>query len=83
MDKYEQYTQGILGAISDVFNEESDHFITELEDVDLTEFFTAANMALLLLFNEFTGDQKNALEFTHVLNGLAAQKAIETVREAE
>ncbi|MDQ8094220.1 hypothetical protein [Bacillus amyloliquefaciens] len=54
-----------------------------MEDVDLTEFFTAANMALLFLFNEFTGDQKNALEFTYVLNRLAAQKAIENVREAE
>ncbi|MCP6682959.1 hypothetical protein [Bacillus nakamurai] len=83
MGKFEQYTQGILGAISDVFNEDSEHYLTELEDVDLTEFFTAANMALLFLFNEFTGDQKNALEFTHVLNRLAAQKAIENVREAE
>lgn len=83
MGKYEQYTQGILGAITDMFNEDSEHYFTELEDVDLTEFFTAANMALLLLFNELTGDQKNALEFTHVLNGLAAQKAIENVREAK
>ncbi|KJR67813.1 hypothetical protein [Bacillus velezensis] len=83
MGKYEQYTQGILSAISDVFNEDSEHYLTELENVDLTEFFTAANMALLLLFNEFTGDQKNALEFTHVLNGLAAQKAIENVKEAD
>ncbi|AWM47455.1 hypothetical protein [Bacillus amyloliquefaciens] len=83
MGKYEQYTLGIFGAISEVFNEESDHFIAELEDVDLTEFFTAANMALLSMFNEFTGEQKNALEFTHVLNGLAAQKAVESVREAK
>ncbi|TJZ71418.1 hypothetical protein FA037_05730 [Bacillus amyloliquefaciens] len=83
MGKYEQYTQGILGAITDMFNEDSEHYFTELEDVDLTEFFTAANMALLLLFNELTGDQKNALEFTHILNGLAAQKAIENVREAK
>ncbi|MED4828179.1 hypothetical protein [Bacillus atrophaeus] len=83
MGKYEQYTRGILEAISDIFNEESEHYISELEDVDLTEFFTAANMALLMLFNEFTGEQKNALEFTHVLNRLAAQKAIETVRKGE
>ncbi|WHM14866.1 hypothetical protein [Bacillus velezensis] len=83
MGKYEQYTQGIFGAISEVFNEESEHFIAELEDVDLTEFFTAANMALLFMVNEFTGEQKNALEFTHVLNGLAAQKAVESVREAK
>ncbi|MBN7743863.1 hypothetical protein JYA35_14855 [Bacillus velezensis] len=83
MGKYEQYIQGILGAISEVFNEESEHYLTELEDVDLTEFFTAANMALLFLFNEFTGDQKNALEFTYVLNRLAAQKAVESVREAK
>ncbi|PRS16591.1 hypothetical protein C6W27_09340 [Bacillus paralicheniformis] len=82
MTKYELYTQGLVSAIADVFNEESDNYMGDLKDADLTEFFTAANMALTMLFNEFTDDDKNAIEFTHVLNGLAVQKAIENVKGA-
>ncbi|MCY8002822.1 hypothetical protein MOB86_01205 [Bacillus haynesii] len=83
MDKHAQYSLALAGAISEVFNEESEHYISELRDIDLTEFFTSANSALLMLFNEFTGKKKNAIEFTHVLNGLAVQKAIAREKERE
>ncbi|ATH94511.1 hypothetical protein ACH95_17175 [Bacillus glycinifermentans] len=83
MDKHQMYSVALSGAIFEVFNKESEHFIEELTDVDLTEFFTAANTALLMIFNELTGEKKNAIEFTHVLNGLAVQKTIENVKEKE
>ncbi|MFF2413498.1 hypothetical protein [Bacillus safensis] len=78
MDKHEEYVIKIAGALEELFFEDSHHYIAELEDVDLTAFFTSANAALGLLFNRYTGDHKNAIEFTHLLNGLAVQKAIES-----
>lgn len=78
MDKHDEYAIKIAGALEEVFHEESEHFIAELESVDLTAFFTAASTALGVMFNHYTGDQKNAIEFTHLLNGLAVRKAIES-----
>ncbi|EDW22492.1 hypothetical protein FO510_05430 [Bacillus pumilus] len=77
MDNHEQHVIKIVGALGEVFNEESEHFIAELEKVDLTEFFTAATAALGVMFNHYTGEQKNAIDFTHVLNGLAVRRALE------
>jgi len=81
MNKHEEYTIKIACALEEVFNEDSEHFIAELKNVDLTAFYTAANAALGIMFNRHTGDQKNAIEFTHLLNGLAVQKAIESVEK--
>lgn len=78
MNKHEEYVIKIVGALGEVFNEESEHFIAELENVDLTAFFTAAGAALGVMFNHYTGEQKNAIDFTHLLNGLAVQRAIES-----
>ncbi|AOC55298.1 hypothetical protein [Bacillus pumilus] len=77
MDKHDEYAIKIAGALEEVFHEESEHFIAELENVDLTEFFTAATAALGVMFNHYTGEQKNAIDFTHVLNGLAVRRALE------
>ncbi|MEK5298664.1 hypothetical protein [Bacillus sp. FSL R5-0659] len=78
MDKHDEYAIKIAGALEEVFHEESEHFIAELKNVDLTEFFTAASTALGVMYNHYTGDHKNSIEFTHVLNGLAVRKAIES-----
>ncbi|PJI12383.1 hypothetical protein CTV96_09555 [Bacillus altitudinis] len=78
MDKNEEYVIKITGALGEVFNEESEHFIAELKNIDLTAFFTAANVSLGVMYNHYTGDHKNAIEFTHLLNGLAVQRAIES-----
>ncbi|WP_426043229.1 hypothetical protein [Bacillus pumilus] len=43
MDKHEEYVIKITGALGEIFNEESEHFIAELKNVDLTAFFTSAN----------------------------------------
>lgn len=84
MDKHEEYVIKITGALGEIFNEESEHFIVELKNVDLTAFFTAANAALGVMYTHYTGDQKNAIEFTHLLNGLAVQRAIESAtKEAD
>ncbi|MBQ4817635.1 hypothetical protein IHP72_15375 [Bacillus pumilus] len=78
MNKHEEYVIKIACALEEVFNEYSEHFIAELKNVDLTAFYTAANAALGIMYNRHTGDQKNAIEFTHLINGLAVQRAIES-----
>ncbi|WP_353854767.1 hypothetical protein [Bacillus sp. Bos-x628] len=77
MDRHEQYVIKIIGALEEVFKKDSEHFISELKDVDLTSFFTAASAALGMMFNQYTGEQKNAIDFTHVLNGLAVRRVLE------
>ncbi|WP_144666698.1 hypothetical protein [Bacillus altitudinis] len=81
MNKHEEYVIKIACALEEVFNKESEHFIAELKNVDLTAFYTSANAALGIMYNRHTGDDKNAIEFTHLLNGLAVQRAIENVEK--
>jgi len=41
--------------------------------MDATAFFTGAIQGLNYMFNKFTGEQKNSLEFTHLCNRLIVQ----------
>lgn len=40
-------------------------------------FFTAINMVACNMYNEITGDNKNILEFSYLVNQLAVQHIIE------
>ena len=45
----------------------------DLDKIDATEFFTGAFMALCLLFNKLTNQEKNYLEMTYIFNQLIVQ----------
>lgn len=81
METCEKYTTALLGAINEVFDEESDHFISRLEELDATEFFMAILVATTHLLNTLTGEDKTLIETTYVLNTLAVQKAIKIAKE--
>lgn len=81
METCEKYTIALLGAISEVFDEESDHFISRSAELDATEFFTALLVASTHVFNVLTGEDKTLVEMTHVLNSLAVQKAVQSAEE--
>ncbi|MED3832967.1 hypothetical protein [Peribacillus frigoritolerans] len=76
MGKYENYTFRLVSAINEVFNEESEHFIASLDEIDATTLFTALLGASNYVFNDLTDDNKNLIEMTHVLNSLAVQHIV-------
>jgi hypothetical protein len=77
MKNHDQYAVKILGALNEVFNEDSEYFIgiEELKDQDnLPEFFHAlANTVPNMVYEKITGDDKNNLEFNHLANQLCFQ----------
>ena len=76
-EKHLQYAAMLSGKIAEIFDEESEYHIDqeELQEGDnLTHFFHAlANVMPTHLFNKFTGDKKNHLEFNHIANQLDFQ----------
>lgn len=79
MEKHLEYAALIIGKIAELFDEnnESGVFITtdEIEEGEnLTHFIHAlANMAPTHFFNNFTGSEKDTLEFNHIANQLVFQ----------
>ena len=69
------YTLQIVTAMNNLFaleeNQEPCHIdVKEFDenDTNLTDFFTGYLKAGVLMFNELTGNDESALEFTHLLN---------------
>lgn len=79
LKKNEQYASEILAAMNNLIHNEENQVpcyisIKELSEGDnLTEFFVGYLKAGTLMFKEFTGEEKNNLEFTHILNHLCVQ----------
>ena len=79
LKKNEQYAGEILTAMNNLINDEQNQApchisVEELSEGDnLTEFFVGYLKAGTLMFNEFTGQEKNNFEFTHILNQLCVQ----------
>lgn len=75
--EYSQWAVKITHLYSELFNEESDHYIgvDALEEGEnMTSFFHAlATVAPNHLFNKITGEDKNNLEFNHIANQLCFQ----------
>lgn len=67
----------IVGAINELFDEESHLKQLDWNKIDLTQFFTAYITAGSLIFNEVTNGDKNSLEFTHLANQLIVQDMLE------
>jgi len=54
-------------------NDENENYI-DMNEVNLTDFFHAlANVLPTYIFNKYTGEYKNQLEFNHVANQLCFQ----------
>lgn len=83
MDKYKQYSALLMELLASAFDEDSENFIEPLETVDLTQFFTALIAAQTYVFNNLTGDDKNLIEMTHALNGLAVQHVVKAAKNDE
>lgn len=68
-----EYGAKIFSHITEIFNEECEHYIDK-EECDLTLFFHALSTTVPnILFNRLTNDDKNNLEFNHLMNQLCFQ----------
>lgn len=83
VDKNIEYANQIAISIKNLFIENEEERIVnnidfeELKEEDnLTEFFIGYLKAGTLIFNDFTGEDKNHLEFTHLLNQLCVQDLV-------
>lgn len=77
MNKQEKYVYEIMSAVQGLFDEEAETFKYDINDVDGTKFFTAYVQAGAMLFNQFTGNSKNGLEFSYLANQLIVQDMLD------
>ena len=73
----------IYTNINNIFKEDDDInsvIPVKLEDVN-EEFFTAELMAMMLQFQNLTGQDIDIIEFTHILNKLAIQYLLDNGAE--
>lgn len=83
LKKNEYYTEQILTTLNNLIHDEEYQTpcyvsIKELAEGDnLTQFFIGYLKAGTFMFNEFTGEEKNILEFTHLLIHLCVQDLLE------
>jgi hypothetical protein len=75
--KSTEYAQKILHVLSEINNEDSEHYmdLDELtEDDNLTHFMHAlANVAPAFFYKKLTGNEIDMLEFNHLSNRLVFQ----------
>jgi hypothetical protein len=79
--KYQNYVLNIVRAINEVFDEESEHFIADLDNIDATTFFTALLGASNYIFNDLTDGDNNLIDMTHTFNSLAVQHVVKKAKE--
>lgn len=79
LKKNEYYAEQILTTLNNLIHDENYQTpcyvsIKELSEEDnLTQFFIGYLKAGTIMFNKFTGEEKNNFEFTHILNHLCVQ----------
>lgn len=76
-DKVYEYAQATADAILSLFKDEEDggnpNYHYDLAKIDGTEFFTGLIMGCNAVYQRLTGDEKNNLEFTYLMNQLIVQ----------
>ena len=72
-NKTADYAILVYRQIVDMINNEDSENYIELNEENLTDFFTALTMGCSVLFNKLTGDKKSYLEYTYIVNQLIVQ----------
>ncbi|MFE4569965.1 hypothetical protein [Paenibacillus chitinolyticus] len=67
----------IHDQITKLINKECEEYCIDLDKIDLTLFFTAMIKANTIVYNNLTGEQKHALDFTYLVNKLIVQDLME------
>ena len=86
LEKNMEYANEIAISIFNLFQdgENNRYCHIDIEELKIgentTEFFIGYLKAGTLIFNELTGDEKNNLEFTHILNQLCVQDLLKDTK---
>lgn len=74
-NKVNEYSLKILGALNEIFDENSEHYIDDKFDGNnLTHLIHAlANVAPNVVYRQLTGEEINNLDFNHIANKLCFQ----------
>lgn len=88
MDKGARKTLQFVEALADCYRDEEERtsFNYEklpLNEEELTDDFTRMLIALHILYKRITGDEKDLIGFTHILNRLALQYILNEQKESK
>lgn len=88
MAKIEEKAMAFATALTDVYRDEENRELEAVEKMefsdDITEDFTAMLIAMRVIFMKITGDtDSDIIDFTHILNKLAIQYAMEGAKDNE
>lgn len=75
-NKQDIYAQKIYAQLTDIFDEQSDNFISSKElgeGNNATDFIHAMSLAAALLYTRLTNDEVDILAFNHIQNRLILQ----------
>ena len=72
MNKKEQYTLHILSHLQQLFQEDSENYISVKKE-DAALFFHCLEVAGCMLFNKITGNDFNMLKYNQLQNSLCFQ----------
>ena len=76
-----------MAALADVYRDEDDRELYAFSKMemseDITEDFTAMLVAMSILFDRVSGFDGDLIDFTHILNKLAVQYALEKQEGSE
>ena len=71
-----QYAAAIQSQLAEMLQDEECNHYLDYRQQNVTEFFTAINMAACNMFNKVTDDNKTFLEFSYIVNQLTVQHII-------
>ncbi len=73
-DTSENIAAKLLLGISDIIQNEDNENYIDMKEVNLTDFMYAlSSIVPNYIFNKYTGDETNNLEFNHIVNKLCFQ----------
>lgn len=81
----EEIAAKVAEHLSELFRSESEHYLgDDIEQTDPNDLFTAFLLAEFYVFRTLTGSEREDLiDYTHLLNKLAAGHTIAKLREAD
>lgn len=87
MNKNDEYAAVVAEVIMSLFVDEehggNPNYHYDLREIDVTEFMTSLVTGCNLVFSTITGENKNNLEFTYLLNQLVVQDFINIAKQEE
>jgi hypothetical protein len=83
LNKEQEFALEIIELITSLFDEESENYRYNLDEIDATAFFTGFVMAFNLIFNRLTDSDHDLIDSSHLINRLVFQYLLENEKEKD